>query len=217
MGLSLPVIFAGLLLLLIRETIVLLRCTWHALRVAFGARSFDGLWLWALGGAGTVGRIICTTIWLLSEPILAQTAGNTAPITVVATALGPAPGAIVCPDMNCVGFMFDWFADRWQDSMTDGQSRLIRQAPSPEAALKSFDCTLVKPGTKMSLVRRTAVPIVTVKMPNGKIIKGVTLGDMFQEIAVDRDDERKERMARQSPLAATKTSEPLGTHIEKAK
>jgi hypothetical protein len=57
----------------------------------------------------------------------------------------------------------------------------------------------------MTLARWTPAPIVTVKMPNGERIKGVTLGDMFRENAAGRNAEQKEKMVRQFSLAPTKT------------
>jgi hypothetical protein len=145
----------------------------------------------------------CETPMLAAGPAQAQLTITRTTINVVAKGIGAAPGAIVYQDMDAVGMVFDRYSDHWeeagQDAMTGGQSRLIRgpAPPSPAPYLNRLGCTLVPPGTKMTLSRGSIVPVVAATMGDGKTVHGVTLGDMFWESEEDRAAEWKEKAARQ--------------------
>jgi hypothetical protein len=95
------------------------------------------------------------------------------------------PGAIVCPSHDAVSMMFDMYAAHWedtmQDAMTHGQARLIRGQPAPAPApdMEAYGCALLPNGTPMMLETGNVVPVVTAKLPNGTIIRGVTLPAMI--------------------------------------
>lgn len=102
---------------------------------------------------------------------------------VTAKALGFAPGAIVCADYQAVGVVFHLYSNAWaeraQDSLTRGQSKLLRGDAAPEPDPQSYGCALIPPGTTMRFHSGNVVPVVTVRMPDGKTIKGVTLPEMM--------------------------------------
>lgn len=104
-------------------------------------------------------------------------------VAVTARGVSVVPGAIVCPSHDAVSLMFDQYAAHWEDAMqdtvTNGQSRLIRGQPTPAPNLKAYGCALLPPGTPMILDTRNVVPVVTAKLPNGTTIKGVTLPAMI--------------------------------------
>ena len=101
---------------------------------------------------------------------------------VVSTGVSVVPGAIVCPDFRTVQFMFDWYTTHWEDEqrnvLTNGQSRLIEGETSPPN-FKLYGCALIPPGTSLILQKGNVVPVVTTKLPNGKVISGVTLPSMI--------------------------------------
>lgn len=107
------------------------------------------------------------------------------PITVKATGIGAAPGAIVCRDMNTVSVMLDWYSAHWEDSMqdrvTNGQSKLVRGPSTQAPTLSRFGCYLAKPGTPMLLDRSHIVPVVSFRLPNGRVVRGVTQENMLIE------------------------------------
>jgi TonB C terminal len=74
----------------------------------------------------------------------------------VAGALGAAPGAIICGDLDTVMAMFDWYAEHqsqtMQNALTNGQSSMLHGAPLQAPPLAQFGCTLAKPGTKLSIL-----------------------------------------------------------------
>jgi hypothetical protein len=93
------------------------------------------------------------------------------------------PGAIVCPDHNTVSLVFRLYVnyreDTLQDTLTHGQSRLIRGEPTPKPDFELYRCALLPPGTPMLLELGNVVPVVNTKLPDGTTIRGVTLGDMI--------------------------------------
>jgi hypothetical protein len=124
------------------------------------------------------------------------------------------PGAIVCPSHDAVSLMFNQYAAHWedtmQDAMTKGQSRLIRGQPAPAPDFESYGCALLPPGTPIMLETGNAVPVVTAKLPNGTIIRGVTFPDM-----VVQNQQQPESVNQQSQVqgynpAADRTEAPQG-------
>ena len=122
----------------------------------------------------------------------AQTASEKKPIDpiaasgirVYATALLPAPGAIVCRDYNTVLAVYEQYAERWRDQLrekiTKGQSRLIQGGISDvEPAM--YGCLMVPAGTTMMLEPNNVVPVVSVANKDGTVVKGVTLPSMIQQ------------------------------------
>jgi hypothetical protein len=103
--------------------------------------------------------------------------------TVSARALGVVPGALVCPDHSTLTIVFRLYAIRWeqtmQDKLTKGESRLLRGPATPLPDVETFGCTLIPPGTPMTLERKTPVPVVVVKTASGEAARGVTLPGMI--------------------------------------
>ena len=153
---------------------------------------------------------------LLHEGSASSETANKAsrPIAVVAKGLGAAPGAIVCPDMDTVVLMFHWYSDHWsdamQDALTQGQSKLVRGAPTSSPPLSRYGCSLIKPGTPMMLERGNIVPVVSAKLSSGKAIRGVTLGDMYvktpEELAKEQA-EFKAMLQKQAALEPQRSNE----------
>jgi TPR repeat protein len=81
--------------------------------------------------------------------------------------------------------VFSLYTAQWesamQDAMTNGQSSLIHGQPSPAPDLEAYGCTLLSPGTPMMLEGGNIVPVVTAKLSNGTIVKGVTLAGMVAQ------------------------------------
>lgn len=98
--------------------------------------------------------------------------------TLIARSTGVVPGTIVCPDLQTVAVMFRLSAGHWeeksQDAVTRGQSELLRGKAVPAPDLASFGCALIAPGTAMTLEAEKPVPIVSVRLPDGTIFRGVT-------------------------------------------
>lgn len=128
------------------------------------------------------------SVLILALP-LAVSAQAPKPIVVTARAIGAAPGAIVCRDMDTVEVMFHQYSAHWEDSMQDrvtgGQSRLIRGPAAQTPTLSRFGCYLAKPGTPMQLDQRYIVPVVSFRLPSGKTVRGVTMEDMFKRIPTE--------------------------------
>jgi hypothetical protein len=136
--------------------------------------------------------------------------------TVIAIGLGQTapgigrqvPGAIICGDMETVQGVLQWYLDRWsdavQDAMTNGQARLLRESTvSPDPYLKSLGCTLVPEGTRMNTTAGYFAPIVTATMPNGKVVRGVTLPSMYTLTPEDQEAQNaalRAKIARQQFL-----------------
>jgi hypothetical protein len=104
-------------------------------------------------------------------------------ISVTARGLNAAPGAIVCQNYTTVTHMFRLYSASWtdhmQDVLTKGQSQLLRGESTPEPDPSMFGCILVETGTAMQLDPGNTVPVVTVRLGNGKYFKGVTMAPMI--------------------------------------
>jgi hypothetical protein len=102
---------------------------------------------------------------------------------VVARAVGPTPGAILCADYQTVSVLLHLYSLHWeqsaQDTYSNGQSQLVRGKAMPAPDPAEFGCILVEPGTTMQLETGNTVPIVDVQLPSGKTARGVTLPTMF--------------------------------------
>ena len=103
---------------------------------------------------------------------------------VIARGVSVVPGAIVCRDHATVMYLFHRYTSHWEDSfrdaITQGQSRLLRESSSePNPAL--YGCALVAPGTAMMMEVGNVVPVVSVKLPSGKTIRGVTDPSMVSQ------------------------------------
>ncbi len=102
---------------------------------------------------------------------------------VVANGVSVVPGAIVCADLKTVEFIFHWYTEQWRDDFnnqaTNGQSVLVEGKPTSAPDLQRYGCNLIHNGTSMTMEVGNVVSVVTAKLPNGKIIKGVTLPSMF--------------------------------------
>jgi hypothetical protein len=86
---------------------------------------------------------------------------------VIAKGSGPVPGAIICPDFRALQAGFRSFTSRW--------------GPRPEY----FGCTIVKPGTIMTLEGEDpgGAPMVSAILPDGRPVRGVTLNGMVERFA----------------------------------
>jgi hypothetical protein len=119
------------------------------------------------------------------EAPLGTDAGSPAVEKVTARGLTAAPGAIVCPSLNKVIFLFHQYAIHWedasQDALTGGASRTIRGDPTPAPDPALYGCTLVPPGTPMLMQKSNGIPAVEAKLVDGSIVKGVTLDGMINE------------------------------------
>ena len=97
---------------------------------------------------------------------------------VIAKAIPAVPGAVICPDYNTVSLMIWWYRTHWQDNVQDtvtkGQSRLIRGEPISKPPLARYGCALAPAGTPMTLEGGNAVPVVTATLPDGSRVRGVT-------------------------------------------
>src|ERR1700733_4120858 len=104
--------------------------------------------------------------------------------TVIARGLSVVPGAIICSDYATVAAIFQLYTTHWeetvQDKLTHGDSRLLRGAAMPLPDLQAYGCTLLTPGTPMTLARKTPVPVVIVTTSDGETIKGVTMPGMIK-------------------------------------
>lgn len=103
---------------------------------------------------------------------------------VIAKGVSVIPGAIVCPDYRTVSVMISWYNAHWADTLEDtitrGQSRLMRGAATRSPDFARFGCALIAPGTPMTVERGSMVPVVEGKLPNGKPFRGVTDPSMLQ-------------------------------------
>ena len=104
-------------------------------------------------------------------------------VPVKAVKLPVVPGAIVCADHDTVALMYDLYSAHWsdtmQDKLTNGQSQLLRGKATSAPDLEAYGCSLILAGTPMTLERGNIVPVVSVKLPNGKVVRGVTLQAMI--------------------------------------
>ncbi len=103
--------------------------------------------------------------------------------TIAARGIGAVPGAIVCKDYGTVMFLFNQYATYWtesnQDTLTKGQSRLIRGGSTEPPDPSALGCALVAPGILMQQDPSSIVPVVTVKFSDGTYLKGVTMPQMI--------------------------------------
>jgi hypothetical protein len=107
----------------------------------------------------------------------------------VATSFMAAPGAIVCQDFASLRLVFDLYSHHWEDTMqdklTNGQSQVLRGPPSPTPDLKVHGCSLVRPGTPVYVENSdaftTGIPKVSTKLPDGTMVRGVTLPKMLSK------------------------------------
>jgi hypothetical protein len=101
----------------------------------------------------------------------------------VARSFGAVPGAIVCPDFDSVAMLFQLYSMPWeeasQDSLTNGQARIIRGEAAAVPDPESFGCELLLPGTPIAVQNAdaftTGIPMVVARLPDGKMSRGVTL------------------------------------------
>jgi hypothetical protein len=117
-------------------------------------------------------------------PVLAF--AQSAQIELIATGVGPAPGAIVCRNLATVSEMVDLYAENMEERLqalyTQGASSRVNGAPLPPPNLARYGCALAKPGTRMRLESAGIAPIVSFKTTNGRIVRGVTQSNMYTPI-----------------------------------
>ncbi len=132
-----------------------------------------------LGSVQTALRISCALFWVQLQQAIATPQF----VEVAATGVSAVPGAIVCPNFQAVQIVFDGYVasyeDSLQDALTHGQSQLLRGAPRSKPDPELYGCVLVAPGTPMKLEQGNVVPVVTVRLPDGRTVKGVTLPAMI--------------------------------------
>jgi hypothetical protein len=102
----------------------------------------------------------------------------------LAQGVGIVPGAIVCADLRTVDFMYSLYKSHWsdamQDAVTNGQSKLIRGESTAVPDPKRYGCTLLPPGTHLTVEIGNMVPVVTARLADGKVVRGVTYPQMIQ-------------------------------------
>jgi hypothetical protein len=107
---------------------------------------------------------------------------NDGSATVLARGLNGAPGAIICGDFQTVGILFRQFNRHWeesfQDTVTRGQSQLLRGAAVAAPDVEVYGCRLVPAGTPITLESESPFPIVSVELSGSKF-RGVTLPGMY--------------------------------------
>jgi hypothetical protein len=103
------------------------------------------------------------TLVLLSA-LLCQSGAAAGKEQVIAKGRGPVPGAIVCPDFRALQAGYRSFSSPWG------------------AEPKRFGCTVIKPGTIMTLEGKDAggAPMVSALLPNGTPVRGITLNGMVE-------------------------------------
>ena len=105
----------------------------------------------------------------------------------VAKSLNAVPGAIVCRDLETVSTLFHLYSAHWEDvtrdQTTNGASRPINGEPIPAPDPALYNCHLLAPGTPVRVENAdaftTGFPVVTVQLPDGNVIRGVTLPSML--------------------------------------
>ncbi len=140
-------------------------------------------------GRGALLTALLVSSLLSGSLAVAQTSGSTASngaatqVTVHAKSLSVVPGALVCPDIATVQWMFRLYVYHWedtaQDAVTHGQSELLRGQATPLPELAAYGCALIPAGTPMQLTRGNVVPVVTATGPDGNQVHGVTLPNMI--------------------------------------
>jgi TPR repeat protein len=100
---------------------------------------------------------------------------------VAARGVGVVPGAIICPDYATLTLVIRFYSSDWERrsraGVTKGQSKFL-DGESSAPDLESYGCVLVAPGTLMALESNHVVPVVTVKLQGGRVVRGVTLPAM---------------------------------------
>jgi hypothetical protein len=78
--------------------------------------------------------------------------------------------------------LIDQYDAAWSDALldkaTNGQSKLMRRS-TPQPDVTNFGCALVPPGIPMIVKSGNMAPVVTVKLPNGRVVEGVTSQTML--------------------------------------
>jgi hypothetical protein len=110
--------------------------------------------------------------------------------SVMARGAGVVPGAIICSDLETVNLLFKLYSQAWgeqrQDEMAKGAFRRISGPPMAYPNFAAFGCALVPPGTRMKVETERPVPLVSVTLPDGTMVRGVTFAFMF-----DSEGERR--------------------------
>lgn len=116
---------------------------------------------------------------------------HTHPVPVIATRVGPLPGALVCQDEATIQMLFYSYADYSDEVMravmTHGQSMTLEGVPwLPKLA--RYGCVFVAAGKRMTIAKPdiappvpAAVVAVQVRLTNGHTFHGVTQTNMFVE------------------------------------
>ena len=92
------------------------------------------------------------------------------------------PGAVLCPNYEVVNSVIHMYQEHWgeamQDTISQGQTVLLRGPATPVPNLELLGCSLLPPGTPMQVVQGLA-PSVTAQLPDGVIVRGITHPLMF--------------------------------------
>ena len=104
----------------------------------------------------------------------------------VAKPIMAVPGAVVCSNIADVRAVSDLYNEHWaettQDTMSHGQSTLLRGQAAPTPDPKVFGCSLIPSGTPVQPEDGglgMAMPKVTAKLPDGTIVQGLTFSNML--------------------------------------
>jgi hypothetical protein len=102
---------------------------------------------------------------------------------VYARGVSVVPGTIVCSDQRTVSVMFDLYvassSDRFRSQLTHGESELVDGKAEPSPTPEDYGCVLIPSGTPMREQHGQFVTIVSIHMPDGTNLKGVTLPSMI--------------------------------------
>jgi TPR repeat protein len=95
------------------------------------------------------------------------------------------PGAIVCRDYDSVRLMIRLYRNSMEENLRASiigaeRERMLHGAPSSTPNLKRFGCVLLPSGTPMKWDGQWMPAIVTVKLSNGKTLRGVTDPSMIR-------------------------------------
>ncbi len=95
------------------------------------------------------------------------------------------PGAIVCQDYDTVSLMMQLYKHSANENlvasiMGEERYRLMHGTPPSVPNVEKFGCFLVPPGTSMMWESDRLPAVVTVKLSNGKIFRGVTNPSMIK-------------------------------------
>ena len=137
-------------------------------------------------------------LWLAAANIAALVVTMPAagqPVKVIAqNYIGASPSAdlifppFVCPDWPTMTGLVDLYLDylgQQSSIKIMGWNRLLNGPPMLEPDIGAYGCTRVAPGTPMMMhmegVPGGEFPLVTVRMPDGKEITGVTFPGMYRQ------------------------------------